>query len=91
MNGMPMTAASRIFPIPSDECQKAIEGGFRTQYSWAGMAAAYALDGKTEEAKSAVTEALRLNPKLTVKWLSANIWDFPAYLDGLRKGGMPEE
>ena len=55
-----------------------------------GPGLAFALDGKTEEAKSAVTEALRLNPKLSVKWLSANIWDFPPYVDGLRKAGMPE-
>ena len=47
--------------------------------------------GEAEEAKSAVAEALRLNPKLTVKWLSANIWNFPAYVEGLRKAGMPEE
>ena len=79
------------YGVASDDCQKAIEGGFRTFYSWAGQAAAYAQDGKPEEAKAAVTEALRLNPKLTVKWLSANIWDFPAYVDGLRKAGMPEE
>ncbi len=79
------------FGVASDECQRVIAGGYRTQYSWAAQAAAYALDGKTAEAKSAVTEALRLNPKVTVKWLSANIWDFPAYVDGLRKAGMPEE
>jgi hypothetical protein len=79
------------FDVASDECRKAIEGGFRTQYSWALQAAAFALDGKAEEAKSAVTEALHLNPKLTVKRLSENIWNFPAYVDGLRKAGMPEE
>jgi hypothetical protein len=31
----------------------------------------------TAEAKSAATEALRLDPKLTVKWLSENIWNSP--------------
>jgi adenylate cyclase len=78
------------FDLASDECQKSTQGGFRTQYSWALQAAAFALDGKAEEAKSAVTEALRLNPKLTVKFLSGLTYD-PVVADGYRKAGIPEE
>ena len=36
---------------------------------YGALAAAYALDGKMEEATSALAEARRLNPQLTLKWL----------------------
>jgi hypothetical protein len=42
------------------------------------------------EAKTALAEARRLNPKLTVKWLQSIAPNIPA-LDGLRKAGLPEE
>jgi len=35
------------------------------------LAAAYALAGKMEEAKSALAGARRIEPKLTIKWLLA--------------------
>ena len=44
-----------------------------------------------EEAKTALAEARRLNPKLTVKWMIEHIGDFQAVSDGLRKAGLPEE
>ena len=28
---------------------------------------------------------------LAVKWSSADVWDFPPYVGGLRKAGMQEE
>ena len=55
------------------------------------LAAAYALEGKTEEAKTALAEGRRLNPNLTVKWLIDHAADIPPLLDGLRKAGLPEE
>jgi hypothetical protein len=44
-----------------------------------------------DEAKTALTEALRINPKLTIKWLKAHTAAGPAVFDGLRKAGLPEE
>ena len=51
-----------------DEYQKAFDAGYRSFYIYANLAAAYALEGKMDEAKSALAEARRLNPSLTVKW-----------------------
>jgi hypothetical protein len=55
------------------------------------LAAAYALEGKTDEAKTALAEARRLNPKLTVKWAIAHMPNLPPVFEGLRKAGLPEE
>jgi predicted Zn-dependent protease len=49
---------------------QAIEAGFRTSLPYRELAAAYALVGKTDEAKTALAEALRFSPKLTVKSLA---------------------
>ena len=45
--------------------------------------------GKMDEAKTALAEARRLNPKLTVKWLQSIASNIPT-LDGLRKAGLPK-
>ena len=80
------------FDAAIDECQKAIDSGFRTFYVYITQAAAYALAGKMEKAKSSLEEGHRLNPKTTVKWTLANFPHVPAaFFDGLRKAGMPEE
>jgi adenylate cyclase len=73
------------------EYQKAIDSGFRVFFVYSNQAAAYALEGKTEDAKSALTEARRLNPKLTVQWLIAHSPNLPPVFEGLRKAGLPEE
>ena len=70
---------------------KAIETGFRPYIPYAMLAAAYALDGKMDEAKSALAEARRLNPNLTVKWAIAHSPNVPRAFEGMRKAGMPEE
>ena len=44
-----------------------------------------------DEAKAALAEARRLNPKLTVKWLQSVAPNILALFDGLRKAGLPEE
>jgi hypothetical protein len=44
-----------------------------------------------DEAKSALAEARRINPKLTVKWVTARITNVPPLFEGLRKAGLPEE
>jgi hypothetical protein len=54
----------------------------------------HALKGDIDEAKSALTEARRLNPKLSVKWMLGTK-SYPnysqAWYDALRKAGLPEE
>ena len=72
-----------------DESQKAIDQGERIFQVYRNLAAADALQGKMEEAKTALAEALRLNPKLTLK--VANAYHVPNLSEGLRKAGLPEE
>jgi adenylate cyclase len=74
-----------------DHFQKAFDAGVRFYFIYADMAAAYALAGKMDEAKSALAEARRLNPSLTVKWFREHAEDLPARNEGLRKAGLPEE
>jgi adenylate cyclase len=69
----------------------AVDSGFRLFFVYADLAAAYALEGKMDEARSAVAEARRLNPKLTVKWFQSVAPSIPALFDGVRKAGLPEE
>jgi adenylate cyclase len=58
-----------------------------------GLAAAYALAGKMDEAKSALAEGRRREPEVTVKWLieESRAPRLPPLFDGLRKAGLPEE
>jgi len=50
-----------------------------------------ALEGKIEEAKPALAEACRLNPRLTVKWLRTVAPNLPPLFEGARKAELPEE
>jgi TolB-like protein/class 3 adenylate cyclase len=74
-----------------DEDHTALDAGYRFFYVYADLAAALALEGKVEEAKTALAEARRLNPNLTVKWVIATAPTLPPHLEGLRKAGLPEE
>ena len=78
------------FDAAIDEYKKAIDAGWRAYQPYRGLAAAYALAGKMEEATSALAQARRLNPELTVKWLQTHT-NIPPLLEGLRKAGLPEE
>jgi tetratricopeptide (TPR) repeat protein len=56
------------------------------------LAAAYALEGKMEEAKSSLAEARRVWPEVTIKLLQTGMPDVaPTWYEGLRKAGLPEE
>jgi adenylate cyclase len=70
---------------------QAIDSGFLTYYVYAGLSAAYAHAGKMDEAKAGVAEARRLNPNLTIKWMSEHSGLPPIVLDGVRKAGLPDE
>ena len=77
-----------------EEANEAIDAGYKVFYPYLDLAAAHAIKGEIDEAKTALTEARRLNPKLSVKWMVEsksypNYWQ-PWY-DALRKVGLPEE
>ena len=74
-----------------DELHKAIETGYRSYIPYANLAAAYALQGKMDEAKSSLAEARRINPSLTVMVKDRHSPNLPKAFDGMRKARLPEE
>jgi len=82
---------SRHFDVAIDEYHKAIDAGWRSYQSYRGLTAAYALEGKMEEAKSALAEARRRNPQFTLKWSQTHLPNIPPLFEGMRKAGLPEE
>jgi adenylate cyclase len=74
-----------------DEIHQAIDSNYRTYFVYTYLAAACAQAGKMDEAKTALAEARRLNPKLTVKWMIEHTSSTPATLDGVCKAGLPED
>ena len=47
--------------------------------------------GQDGRSKTALAEARRLNPQLTVKWMIEHTPNHPTVIDGVRKAGLPEE
>ncbi len=75
-----------------EEFHKTDNSGCCDVASLGSLAAAYALAGKMEEAKSALAAARRIEPKLTVKWMLAQQTpNLPPLYEGLRKARIPEE
>jgi adenylate cyclase len=76
-----------------DEYHKALDAGLRAYFTYFRLAAALALVGKMDEAKTALAEARRLNPNLTVKRVIAlpRAPPIAPLVEGLRKAGLPEE
>jgi adenylate cyclase len=72
-----------------------IDSGDRTFPSYIALAAFYAAADKMPEAKAALAEAMKLNPKLSVAWFHAHtpslIDSPPGFREALRKAGLPEE
>ena len=79
------------FDAAIDEYHNATDSGFRPFFAYANLAAVYALEGHMDEAKTALAESRRLNPKLTVKWLIAHTPNLPPVIEGLRRVGLQEE
>jgi len=79
------------FDAAIEEYHKSIDMGFRTYIPYAGLAAIFALEGQMEKAKSALAEARRLNPKLTIKWLNEGSLQIPSLFEGLRMAGLQEQ
>jgi adenylate cyclase len=79
------------FDAAIDEFRKGIDLGTHAFFGYAGLAAAYAMEDRTVEAKDALEEARRVEPKLTVKWMHHQGRKEPNLFEGLRKAGLPEE
>jgi adenylate cyclase len=79
------------FDAVIEESSKAIDTGYKVFYSYLNLAAGHALKGDMDEAKTAMAEARRLNPKLSVKWLTERKPILQPWFDALRKAGLPEE
>jgi TolB-like protein/class 3 adenylate cyclase len=66
------------------------EGGIPDLTLDISLAAAEALVGRVDEAKTALADALRIKPDLTIKWRREHGSNIPAIFEGLRKAGLPE-
>ena len=74
-----------------EEASKAIDAGYRIYFTYLNLAAAHAFKGEMDAAESALVEARRLYPKLSIKWLSGRKPILQPAFEVLRKAGMPEE
>jgi len=79
------------FDAAIDECNKAIDGGYRVFYSYLNLAVACGFKGSMDEARAALAEVLRLNPDLSIQWLIAHKPVLRPSFDTLRKVGLPEK
>ena len=79
------------FDAAIDESTKAIDGGYRVFYSYLNLAVMHAFKDEKDKAKAALAEARRLNPKLSIKWLTERKPVLQPAFDVLRKAGLPEE
>jgi adenylate cyclase len=74
---------------------KAVDSGYRTVLSYTALAAFYAAADRAPEAKAALAEAMKLNPKLSLAWFRAHnsAWvdGQPSFREALIKAGLPEE
>jgi tetratricopeptide (TPR) repeat protein len=79
------------FDATIDEFHKAVDAGYRAYLVYGNLAAAFAFDGKMDEAGPALAEARRLNPKFAIKYEMALAPNLPHMFEGLRKAGLSEE
>jgi adenylate cyclase len=74
---------------------KAVDSGYHTVLSYTALAAFYAAADRAPEAKTALAEAMKLNPKLSLAWFRAHnsAWvdTEPSFREALIKAGLPEE
>ena len=78
------------YDVAIEHYRSAIVAGFHTYIPYTDLAAAYALAGRMDEAKSALAEARGLREGLTVEWLMAHAPNVPRLFEGVRKAGLPE-
>ncbi len=88
-------AASDIGLGNSDDAitdgHRAIDAGYRTFVVYSNLAAACAMSNRIDDARAAVAEALKLNPKYSLKLMSEQYHKPPVVVEALRKAGAPEE
>jgi adenylate cyclase len=74
---------------------KAVDSGYHTVLSYTALAAFYAAADRAPEAKAALAEAMKLNPKLSLAWFRAHnsAWvdTDPSFREALIKAGLPQE
>jgi adenylate cyclase len=70
---------------------RAIDAGYGTWLVYSNLAAACAMSNRIDDARAAVAEALKLNPKYTVKLMTERYHKPPAVIEALRNAGVPEE
>jgi adenylate cyclase len=74
---------------------KAVDSGYHTVLSYTALAAFYAAADKAPQAKAALAEAMKLNPKLSFASFRAHnsAWvdTEPSFREALSKAGLPEE
>jgi adenylate cyclase len=82
------------FDAAIEESNKALDAGFKAFFTYLRLAIAHALKGDIDEGKTALTEARRLKPELSIKWLRGNKafagYTQPWY-DALRTAGLAED
>ena len=78
-----------------EEGLKAVNSGYHTVLSYTALAAFYAAADRMPEAKAALAEAMKLNPKLSMAFFRAHnsAWvdTEPSFREALLKAGLPEE
>jgi adenylate cyclase len=79
------------FEAAIEDYHKAIDLGMPGVWPNVSLTAAYALSGRMEEANSALAEARRLEPRVTIKFVTLFGPPIPNLLDGLRKAGLAED
>jgi adenylate cyclase len=86
--------ALRRYNEAIEEGLKAIDSGYRTVLSYTALAAFFAAAERAPEAKAALAEAMKLNPKLSLAWFRAHnsAWvdTTPSFREALLKAGLPE-
>jgi tetratricopeptide (TPR) repeat protein len=70
-----------------DNSHRAIDAGYRTLPVYSNLAVACAMSNRVDDARAAVAEALKLNPKYSVKLMSERYHKPPVILEALRKAG----
>ena len=79
------------FEASAEEFSKAIDAGWRPFTIYVGLAAAYAAQNKTLDAKAALDEARKADPNVTIKHMAGRFFDMPGFFEALKKAGVPEE
>jgi adenylate cyclase len=74
-----------------ESCKNAIDGGYRVYLPYLDLAAAHALKDGDADARTALDEARRLNPRISIRWLTEHKPYLEPAFDSLRKAGLPEE